>query len=568
MTPLAPIRPAGRREWAALAVVTLAVVVLAIDATVLSLAVPALTADLAPSATALLWIGDVYSFALAGLLVTMGTLADRIGRKRLLLIGSAGFVLASLLAAFAPTPGWLIVGRALLGVAGATLMPSTLSIIRGLFLDARQRTTAIAIWSAAAGGGAALGPLVGGALLEHFWWGSVFLLNVPVMLLLIGFGAVLLPESRDPRPGPFDLVGAALSVVGIVGPVFAVKQTVSHGVSPAAAVAALLGVVAGVAFVRRQRRASSPLIDVRLFARPAFTGAVVASLLAIFAFSGLLFFFSPYLQLVRGDSPQVAGARELPATLASIAVVAVAGWLVSRWGRGRVIGGGLLLAAAGFAGLAAAEGLAQFRWLALALVLLGLGVGLAFTLTTDAVLAAVPADRAGSASAVAETAYELGVALGIAVLGSVQTVLYRHALPEGTDAAVRESLASAAAGAESAGDVSLGAARAAFVDAMQATSLIAAVLLVAAAAVAWRVIPSAAEPAGAALAGPGPAGPGPAGPGPAGPGPAWVGPPGAAPPGAGPGPAGSGPAGPPLGGPDRAGVAAAGPAERRNDSAA
>ncbi|GAA3398031.1 MFS transporter [Cryptosporangium minutisporangium] len=476
---------AGRREWAALAVVTLAVVVLAIDATVLSLAVPALTADLAPSATALLWIGDAYSFALAGLLVTMGTLADRIGRKRLLLIGATGFALASLLAAFAPAAGWLIAARVLLGVAGATLMPSTLSIIRTLFADARQRTTAIAIWSAAAGGGAALGPLVGGVLLDHFWWGSVFLINVPVMVLLVGFGAVLLPESRDPRPGPFDLLGAGLSVAAIVALVYAVKHLVAEGADGASLLTAALGVAAGVAFVRRQRRAASPLIDVRLFARPAFAGAVGASLLAVFAFSGLLFFFSQYLQLVRGDSPSMAGARELPATVASIAVVAVAGWLVARWGRGRVIGGGLLLASVGFGGLAFAEGLAQYRWLALALVLVGLGVGLAFTLTTDAVLASVPADRSGSASAVSETAYELGVALGIAVLGSVQTVLYRRALPADAGDAARESLASAAASSEP-----MDAAREAFVEAMQATSVIAAILLAFAAVVAWRVIPS------------------------------------------------------------------------------
>lgn len=484
-TTVTPPRLAGPKEWAALAVVTLAVVVLAIDATVLSLAVPALTADLSPSATSLLWIGDAYSFALAGLLVTMGTLADRIGRKRLLLIGATGFAVASLLAAFAPAAGWLIAGRALLGVAGATLMPSTLSIIRSLFADARQRTTAIAVWSAAAGGGAALGPLVGGVLLDHFWWGSVFLINVPVMALLVGFGVVLLPESRDPSPGPFDLFSAVLSVLGTVGLVFAVKHTVSDGPDGVALLAALVGVLAGTVFVRRQRRAASPLIDVRLFARPAFTGAVGASVLAVFAFSGLLFFFSQYLQLVRGYSPSAAGVRELPATLASIAVVVLAGRLVARCGRGRVIGGGLLLAGLGFGGLAVAEGSPNYLWLALALVLVGLGVGLAFTLTTDAVLSAVPPDRAGSASAVAETAYELGVALGIAVLGSVHTVLYRHGLPAGTGAAARDSLAAAAAAGES-----LEPARVAFVEAMQATSVIAALTLAVAAVVAWRVIPS------------------------------------------------------------------------------
>ena len=477
-------RLAGRREWAALAVVTLAVVVLTIDATVLSLAVPALTADLSPSATAMLWIGDAYSFALAGLLVTMGTLADRIGRKRLLLIGATGFALASLLAAFAPSAGWLIAARALLGVAGATLMPSTLSIIRSLFVDARQRTTAIAVWSAAAGGGAALGPLVGGVLLDHFWWGSVFLLNVPVMAALVGFGAVLLPESRDPRPGPFDLPGAALSMLAIVGLVYALKETVASGPHPGPLLTGVGGALAAAGFVRRQWRAASPLIDVRLFARPAFTGAVGIYLLAAFALSGLLFFLSQYLQLVHGDSPPVAGARELPLTVASILVVAVTGRLVDRLGRGPVICGGLVLSALGFAGLAAAESARQYRWLALALVLVGLGIGLAFTLTVDAVLTSVPPERSGSASAVSETAYELGVALGIGVLGSVLTALYRRALPGNAGPAARESLATAtAAGAP------LDAPRAAFVEAKQAVSLIAAAVLTLAAVIAWRVLP-------------------------------------------------------------------------------
>ncbi|WP_111768494.1 MFS transporter [Nakamurella deserti] len=486
-------RRAGAREWAALAVLTLAVVLLAVDGTVLSLAVPALTRALDPSATELLWIGDSYSFALAGLLVTMGTLADRIGRKKLLLIGTAGFGLASMLAAFAPGAGWLVAARVLLGVAGATLMPSTLSIIRNVFTDARQRTTAIAVWSAGASGGAALGPLVGGALLEHFWWGSVFLINVPVMAVLLVTGLVLIPESRDPRPGRFDPLSSLLSLATVVPVVFAVKHLVSDGADLVALGSAVVGVLAGRSFVRRQRRLPVPLFDVGLFRVPAFAGAVAANLLAIFAFSGLLFFFSQYLQLVRGYGPLGAGLRELPITLATFVSIALVGVLVTRLGRGRAIGAGMALAAVGLAALAVAEASPHYGWLALSLLPVGLGIGVAMTLTVDAVVSAVPPAKAGAASAVSETAYELGVALGIAVLGSLITVFYRSGLvvPDGlgpeVTAAARESLASASAVLTGDG---FAAAAHAFTGAMQWTSGIAAVLLLLAAVVAWRIIPS------------------------------------------------------------------------------
>ena len=235
---------AGRREWAALIVLVLAVTLLAVDGTVLFLAIPSLTADLAPTATQILWIGDIYSFVLAGLLVTMGNLADRIGRKRLLLIGAVAFGAASLLAAFAPSAGMLIAARALLGLAGATIMPSTLSIIRNLFHDPAQRTRAIALWSAGAMAGGAVGPLVGGALLEMFWWGSVFLINVPVIVAVVGLGAWLLPESRSPVAGWIDLLSALLSVLAVVPVVFAIKQVLGGGAGAPALLAALVGAAA------------------------------------------------------------------------------------------------------------------------------------------------------------------------------------------------------------------------------------------------------------------------------------------------------------------------------------
>ena len=490
------------REWAALGVLTLAVVLLAVDGTVLALAVPALTEALEPTATQVLWIGDIYSFALAGLLVTMGNVADRIGRKRLLLIGSVGFGIASVLAAFAPTAEWLIAARVLLGVAGATLMPSTRSIVRAIFVDPRQRMRAIAIWSAGATGGAALGPLVGGALLEHFWWGSVFLINVPVIIVILIAGVILLPESRNPNPGRIDLVSALMSVLAIVPTVYAVKHAVSDGLDWTVPAALVVGVGSGVLFVRRQRGLDHPLIDLDLFRIPAFSGAVVANSLSVFAFSGLLFFFSQYLQLVRGFSPLQPGIAELPGTIASIAGIAVIGFIRARLGRGRAIGAGLAVAALGMGILAVAEGLPGYAGLAIALAVVGLGVGVSMTLATDAVIAAAPRDRAGAASAISETGYELGVALGIALLGSLQTALYRAnlALPASLDAAttdaVTESLASAHATLQGQGAEAtriLEEAQHAFTIGMQVTSLCAAALLAIAGVVAARIIPSTKE---------------------------------------------------------------------------
>ncbi|MET8760091.1 MFS transporter [Lentzea sp. NPDC004782] len=442
------------RKWAALGVLALALLLIAVDATVLALAIPALQHDLAPSPAQVLWIGDVYSFVLGGLLVTMGTLGDRIGRKKLLLTGAAGFGAASLLAAFAPSAGWLIAARALLGVAGATIMPSTLSIIRNLFTDPVERTRAVAVWAAMATAGAALGPLVGGVLLEHFWWGSVFVINLPVMVLLLVFGAWWLPESRDPAPGPFDLASAALSAVGVVPLVYAVKEFALAGPSWTALLAALVGMAGLRLFVRRQQTSAHPMFDVSLFRSPAFSGAVGATMIAVFALTGLVFFLSQYFQNVLGYSPLQAGLRELPLGAAGVLVIALIGPAVRRLGLGRAIALGLLVSAGG---LAIVGFSARYGAIAVALVVVGAGVGLALTLTTDAVVSAVPADKAGAASAVSETAYELGAALGIAVLGTVLSAWARA----GT-----------------------------FTEAMQGTALVAAALLALASLVAYRFVPS------------------------------------------------------------------------------
>lgn len=484
---------AGRREWSALAVLVLVVSLIAIDNTVLYLAVPSLAADLEPNATQLLWIGDIYSFALAGLLITMGNLADRIGRKRLLLIGATAFGAASALAAFAPNAETLIAARALLGVAGATLMPSTLSLIRAMFADARQRTTAIAIWSMGATAGAAVGPLVGGVLLENFWWGSVLLINVPVMVLVLIAGPILLTESRGDATAPVDMLSSLLSIVAIVPVVYAVKHWVGSGFDGSVPLAAAVGLAAGWAFLRRQRLLTHPLLDLALFRRPAFAGSVAANGLAIAAFLGLLYFFSQYLQLVREYGPLQAGLAELPSTLASMLVIVFVGVLAAKLGRGRAIGLGLAVGALGIAALGFATSLPGYWGLGVAAALLGLGVGVAMTLSTDAVVSAVPTERAGAASSIAETAYELGGALGIAVLGSLQVAIYRAHLdlPAGTDPAdnalAQSSLSSAVGSAD---PVVVDHARSAFVVAVQYTSVVAAVILAISAVVAWRVIPS------------------------------------------------------------------------------
>ncbi|GAB4582218.1 MFS transporter [Nocardia sp. IFM 10818] len=441
---------ATARTWAGLGVLALALLLISVDATVLDLAIPAITGDLAPTTPQLLWIIDVYSFVLAGLLITMGTLGDRIGRRRLLLIGAAGFGVASALAAWAVSPEMLIAARVLQGVAGATLMPATLGLIRAMFTDARQRTLAISVWGAMASSGAAFGPLLGGWLLEHYWWGSVFLINLPVMAVLIVVAPFLVPESRDPNPGRFDLVSAGLSMLALIPVVYAVKEFAAHGPSVQLLVPALIGAAAGVLFVRRQRALANPLIDLDLFRLPPFRSAVFANLLAVFALAGVLFFGSQYLQLVLGKSPLQAGLLLIPGTIGSMAGALAAAYAVRLWRPVTVLAGSLVTAAAG----------AVLFWLLVAdpagsvlpfiggFLLIGVGVGVALTVSSDMIVSTAPAERAGNAAAISETAMEAGIALGVAVLGSVVMAAFRHGLdlstvPAAHAGAARESLGGA-----------------------------------------------------------------------------------------------------------------------------
>jgi DHA2 family multidrug resistance protein-like MFS transporter len=412
---------AGRRDWIGLAVIALPCLLYAMDLTVLYLAVPELSADLEPSSTQLLWIVDIYGFLLAGLLITMGTLGDRIGRRRLLLTGAAAFGVASVLAAFSTSAEMLIAARALLGVAGATLAPSTLSLIRSMFHDPAQRTVAIGVWITSFSAGAAIGPPLGGLLLEFFWWGSVFLLAVPVMAVLLVVGPRLLPEYRDPNPGRLDLVSAGLSLVAVLAVIYGLKRIAVDGADAFAALAIVAGLAVGAAFVRRQERLSDPLIDLRLFRVPAFRATLTTNTLGFFVAFGSSLFFSQYLQLVLGLSPLEAGLWTMPSAAGFIVGSTVAPMLVRRIDPGTVTAAGFTLAAAGFAVLAQAGDLAT---VVSGSTLMALGLGPVFTLAADLVVGAAPPERAGVASAINETSSEFGGALGIAVLGSIATAAY------------------------------------------------------------------------------------------------------------------------------------------------
>src|SRR5215469_2962765 len=423
--PVAPGPRAGRREWIGLGVLALPAFVIALDFSVLNLAVPEISRQLMPSATELLWIVDIYGFMLAGFLVTMGTLGDRIGRRRLLMIGAAGFGLASVAAAYSVSASMLIGARAVLGLAGATLMPSTLSLISSMFPEARQRTAAIAVWSTSLPLGGAVGPLVGGAMLQYFWWGSVFLLAVPVMAVLLATGPVLLPEYRNAAAGRPDFLSVGLSLAAILPTVYGLTEIAAGGslLVPVAAVAA--GLLVGWGFVRRQRALADPVINLRLFREPGFSAALGINALVYFVILGMLLLISQYLQLVLGMSALWAGVWMLPTMGGLIGGSLVTPLFTRRLHPAFAMAAGLSVAAAGF-GL-----LTQTSAVGLAAVVPGsavLGIGLApvTNLVVGLVLGSAPPQLAGAASGLSETSTEFGGALGIAFLGSVGTAVYHY----------------------------------------------------------------------------------------------------------------------------------------------
>ncbi|MFN4276536.1 MAG: MFS transporter [Ferrovibrio sp.] len=442
---------ATRREWVGLAVLALPCLLYSMDLTVLNLAIPHLSADLNPTSAQLLWIVDIYGFLVAGSLITMGTLGDRIGRRRILMIGATAFGIASVLAAFAPTAELLIAARAALGVAAATLAPSTLSLIRNMFHDPRQRTFAIGIWIASFSAGGALGPVIGGLLLTWFWWGSVFLIAVPVMVLLLILGPRLLPEYRDPDAGSIDIPSAVLSLAAVLAVIYGIKRIAETGLGWLPVVIILAGIGIGVAFVRRQRQLADPLIDLALFRNPAFSAALAINILGIFAAFGIFLYGAQYLQLVLGMDPFTAGLWTAPSGLAFIAGSILAPGLARRMPPAQIVAAGLGVAAIGFALLAGAIAFDSFVLLMTAFIVFALGLSPVFTFTTDLIVGAAPPERAGAASAISETAAEFGGALGIAVLGSIATAIYRDSvaaqMPAGLDTAAAEAAINTLAGA-------------------------------------------------------------------------------------------------------------------------
>jgi DHA2 family multidrug resistance protein-like MFS transporter len=503
---------ATRREWIGLGVLTLAALVYAMDLTVLNLAIPRISAELRPSSVQLLWIIDIYGFLVAGLLITMGTLGDRIGRRKLLLGGAAFFALASLLAAFSTSSEMLIASRAVMGIAGATIAPSTLSLIFTMFLDPKQRTTAIGFWIAAYSAGGAIGPVLGGVLLEFFWWGSVFLIGVPVMGLLLILGPRTLPEYRDAEARRLDLASAAMSLLAILGVVYGLKEIAQDGLALVPIMSIVVGVLLGIVFVRRQLHIASPMIDVRLFRIRAFTASLGTYLLGIFVVVGYFLFIAQYLQLVLGLSPIEAAVWSLPSSAGFIVGSIAAPKIIHRFRPSVIMGRGMTVAAIGTAtllGLGLDSGSGIFL-IVVASIVISLGLAPVITLATELIVGSAPPEQAGAATGMSETSGELGGALGIAILGSIGTAVYRtevaETLPAGVPAAAadaaRDTLGGALAIAQTLPDA-VGAAlvevaRIAFLDALHfvaAVATVGAVVAAIGAALALRSVAARSEPA-------------------------------------------------------------------------
>lgn len=489
------------RRWAVLAILSGSLLLIAMDTTILNVAFPSLVADLRPSSVQQLWIIDIYALVLSGLLVTAGALGDRWGRKRLLLIGFGIFALASLVAVFATAAWQVIAARALLGAGGAAIMPATLSILRNVFTDARERAFAYAVWSAVIGGGMALGPVVGGLLVQYDGWHSAFLINIPIALVVIALGLWILPESRQPREGRWDWWGVGQSVVGMLALAGGIKQLGKGG--PADPMAWALLVVAAVTltvFVRRQLRLEHPLLQVRLFASRPFSIAAASIFLGMIALGSALFLITQWFQYGQGYTPLEAGIRLLPAPLGLVITSLITPTLMHRLPIRHVMGGGLLLMTTGLAlpWLLQLSGPLGYGEVAVALAVLGFGVGIATTAASVTLMASAPAQDVSGAAAVEETCYELGAAMGVAVLGSIATALYRVNLPDlgvaaDTTASVSDSIGEAARVAGEltgpAGAALLARAGEAFTSGMTPTFLMAAALPLAAAALTWARIP-------------------------------------------------------------------------------
>ena len=500
MTTATEAPKAGQREWIGLAVLTLACLVYAMDLTVLNLAIPRISEALKPSSAQLLWIIDIYGFLVSGVLITAGTLGDRIGRRKLLLVGAAWFTVASLLATFSTSSEMLIASRAAMGIAGATIAPSTLSLIFTMFTDPKQRSTAIGFWIAAYSAGSAVGPVLGGIVLEFFWWGSVFLLGVPVMVLLLLLGPRTLPEYRAPSAKRLDIRSAALSLAAILLVVYGLKEIAQDGVSAPRVLSIVAGIVVGILFVRRQLSLADPMIDVRLFRIRALTTSLGTYLLSIFVSVGYFIFIAQYLQLVLGMSPLSAALWSLPSAAGFTIGSLVAPRLIHRYRPAVIMGSGMAGAALGTALLVALPVRDGLPIIVAASIIMSLALAPVITLATELIVGSAPAEQAGAATGISETSGELGGALGIALLGSLGTVVYRAAVgsslpagvpPEAVDTALDTLGGAVAVSAElppQIGSALVEAARVSFVDGIHVVAAVTTVVALAAAIAAARLL--------------------------------------------------------------------------------
>jgi MFS transporter, DHA2 family, multidrug resistance protein len=496
-----PVLPkATRRQWIGLAALALPCLLYSMDLTVLNLAVPKLSAALRPTNTELLWIVDIYGFVLAGALVPMGVLGDRIGRRRLLLIGAAAFGCASVLAAFAPSVTTLIAARAFLGLAAATLAPSTLSLLRSMFLDPKERTFAVGVWIASFSAGGAIGPVIGGVLLHFFWWGSVFLINLPVMVLLLVAGPRLLPEFRDPRAARPDILSAALCIGTVLPVIYGIKRIAEHGVGWLAGTTIAFGLVIGAAFLRRQRNLPEPFIDLGLFRSATFSTALAVNIFGFFIAFGTFLLIAQYLQLVIGLSPLMAGLWSAPSGVAFVVGAMLTPRLVNHARPAHLIAAGFVVAALGFALLLAAGTTHDLAVVATAYAVFSLGLAPVFTLASDLIVSTAPPERAGAAAGISEMSTELGGALGIALLGSLVTFVYRGTvagalgvdLPPDTLEAARDTLGGALSAAgtlpREVGAALVAGSRNAFLEAFRTAALTSAAMALIAAVGTARIL--------------------------------------------------------------------------------
>jgi EmrB/QacA subfamily drug resistance transporter len=505
--PVEPIleRPGPNpRRWQILAVLCVSLFVIVMDNTIVNVALPTLARELDAGTSSLQWIVDAYTLVFAGLLLAAGGLGDRFGRKGALLAGLALFGAFSAAGAFASSTGQLISARAVMGVGAALIFPTTLAIVVNVFTEPRERAAAIGIWTAIAGVGVALGPISGGWLLEHFSWGSVFLVNVPVTVAGIVGTLVLVPRSRDPRAPRLDLPGLALSIAGVTLLVWSLIEAPSHGWISATTIGGIAGAAVLLAvFSWWERRVSAPLLDVNLFRNMRFTAASLAITLGFFALFGFIFLVTQYLQLVKGYSALQAGVRTLPFAIAMVVAAVSSPKVVPRLGTKLVVAAGLALMAGGFVIASTNDASTSYTVIASAMVLMGFGLGSAAAPATESILASLPREKAGVGSAVNDTTREVGGTLGVAVLGSIMASVYGGRildalsgtpLPAGLRAAAGDSLAAAlqiagGVGGAAGRGIAL-AAQDAFVQAFQIGSVVTGAVALVGAVIALLFLPA------------------------------------------------------------------------------